>query len=909
MPEWAADIRARLSSLGLSPAREAEIVEELSQHLDDRVRDLRASGLDAAAARRGALDELCEPGALARWMGPLRQARVPEPPAAGAPARSVAGDAWRDVRYAVRLLRKQPGFAAAAVVTLALGIGANTAIFSLVNAALLQRLPVADGDRLAAIYSGAASTALSYPDYVALRDGNRTLDGLAAWANISVSVNADGATDLVRGGIVSGNFFELLGVASGRGRLLSAQDDVTPGGHRVAVIGHDLWRTRFASRADVIGREMALNGQPFTIVGVAPPGFHGPRLGTVLQLYVPMMMQPVVRPPSGGYSGERDPDLLTKPMGWLSAIGRLRDGVTLTQAAGELSALATAAARTPQNPVQLSLVPVDDGDPVDHGRVRSAAWLLGGVVGVVLLIACANIANLLLSRNASRQREIAVRLAVGASRARLVRQLLTESVVLAGIGGGAGVGLAWLAIQALQAAPPPPMALPLALEVSLDRPVLFFSLALSVATGLAFGVAPAVTASRAGLVTILKQGLGGRRPTGSRFEVRQLLVVAQVALSLVLLIAAGLFVRSLQSAQAIDPGLDVARVLSAPLNINLLRYTTVQGREFYARAVARIGQVPGVESASVARVAVMTGSARRLPLMIEGQAGSSADGRVTDGPRVDTNVVGSGFFSTLGIALLSGRDFTHEDIEGRPLVAIVNETTAKRYFGGDTPLGRRVRFGPNGPWREIVGVARDSTYRRLGEGALPAAYLPLSQNHETGMTLYVRAAVPPASLVAAIRRELQALEPNLPVPNTQTMGETIGASLYPARLGAWLLGGFGVLALMLAAVGVYGVLSFAIAQRTRELGIRLALGADTRSLFALVLRYGMRMVAIGIAVGLAVGFAGARSLESMLYGVSGWDAATFVTVTVVLAAAALAACAIPARRAMRADPMAPLRAE
>ena len=458
MHDWAADLRPRLAALRLSPAREAEIIDELSQHLDDRVRDWRASGLDAADARRAALGELSEPDALARWMRGLRQSHSPEEIRAGAPFQSMVGDLWRDVVYAARMIRKTPAFAVAAILTLALGIGANTAIFSLVNAALLQRLPVAHGGRLAALYSGQASTALSYPAYVALRDSNRSLDGLAAWANITVSLNADGATDLVRGGIVSGNFFDLLGVSAVRGRTLATVDDVTRGGHPIVVIGHDLWRTRFASRADIVGREIALNGQRFTIVGVAPPGFHGPRLGARLQLYVPMMMQPVVRPPSGGYSGERDPDLLTKPLGWLSAIARLRRDVTIAQAGDELSALATAAAGTPQNPVQLSLVPADDGDPVDRRQIRSAAWLLGGIVGMVLLIACANIANLLLSRNASRQREIAVRLAVGASRARLLRQLLTESVVLAAIGGAAGVGLAWLAIQALQAAPPPPMA-------------------------------------------------------------------------------------------------------------------------------------------------------------------------------------------------------------------------------------------------------------------------------------------------------------------------------------------------------------------------------------------------------------------------------------------------------------------
>ena len=912
MPEWATELRSRLATLRLGPAREAEIIEELSQHLDDRVRELRGSGLDADRARRVALDELSEPEVLARWMRGLRQAHSSEAVTAGAPVQSIVGDAWRDVVYAVRMIRKAPAFAVAAILTLALGIGANTAVFSLVNATLLQRLPVANRDRLANVYRGPASTSLSYPAFVAIRDGNRTLDACAAWAQITVSLHADGTTDLVRGAIVSGNFFELLGVAPAQGRLIMPFDDRQPRAHPVAAISDSLWRTRFAARPDVVGREVTVAGHPFTIVGVVPAAFAGPRLGMQPQLYVPMMMQPIVRPPSGGYSGDQDPDLLTKPSGWLSAIALVRSGVSLEQARDDLEAVFAAwsvAAGVPPRPAantpRLELLPVDAGDPRDQQQLQSTAWLLGGVVAAVLLIACANIANLLLTRNAARQREVAIRLAVGASRGRLVRQLLTESVVVALLGGAAGVALAAGGMALLRAAPPPPGALPIVVDVAIDRRVLLFSMALSIATGIVFGVAPALTASRTGLAAVMKSG--AIRTRTAALDLKSLLVVAQVAISLLLIVVSGLFVRSLQSALAIDPGVERARLISAQLNINLLRYTRAQGQAFYDAVIERVQRLPGVESASLARVAVLTGAGRWLPMIVEGRDASAADPQ-----RVNINVVGRGFFSTLGIPLRAGRDFAAADSDGRPLVTIVNETLARQYFGSDTasPLGRRVSFaGPRGPWWEIVGVARDSTYGRLGEAPLAAAYLPLAQNHETGMTLYVRASVPPATLAAGVRREIQALDRHLPVPGVQTMDETIGTSLYPLRMGAWLLAMFGAVALVLAAVGVYGVLSFSIARRTREMGIRLALGADANRLFTLVLREGMRLVLVGVAVGAAAALAASRSVEAFLYGVSARDVPAFVTAIVVLVAVALIACAIPARRAVNADPIAPLRSE
>ena len=928
MPDWSSELRARLASLALTPEREAEIIEELSLHLDERFAELSATA-PADRARQLALEELDDDAALARRLSTLRQSRAARAlaPPAGAPRRRLGADLWSDLRYAARMLRKQPALAAAAILTLGLGIGANTAIFSLIHATLLRQLPVHDLDALHFVHNGRPGNVFSYPAYADLRDRNEVFSDLIAWGGIGASLNADAQTDLITGAIVSGNFFPALGIAAAQGRLLTPEDDVTPMGHPVTVISDALWRTRFGGRPDVIGRDVLLNGHRFTIVGITPRGFNGLQQGLVRDFYVPMMMQPLMRPPRAGYSGEMDPSLLRRrDNSWLYAVGRLKPGISAVEAEAAMSALATALAAATQQPGSATtptprrtpVTPLSIGDAEQRAQVVSVAKLLMTVVGVVLLIACGNVANLLLARAAARRPEIALRLALGADRGRLVRQLLTESVLLAAIGGSVGILIAWLIAAAFRAAPPPPGALPVGLEFPLNVPVLLFALGLSIVTGVLFGLAPALGSSRPQLLPALRSGPDSAAPTSAWrprwFHMRSLLVVAQVVLSIALLIASGLFLRSLYRAQQIDPGFEAERLLTVPLNVNLLRYTTDQGRAFYVRAVESVTALPGVRSASVARIGLLPGGGRSVSLDIEGRQPSTGPFQSEGTPpqvsqeTVAANVVGPEYFATLNVPFRGGRDFTAEDAASSPPVAIVNQTLVDRYLDKTGGLGQRISIrGQMGPWLTIVGVVADSKYATLSEPATPVLYVPLSQNHETGMTLIVRAAGDPSLLVAPVRNAIRQLEPNLPITGARSGDEILGANLYTARMGAFLLAAFAGLALLLAAVGMYGVLAFSTQRRTREMGIRLALGAAPRRVFLMVVREGLLLVIIGSAIGLGAAFASGRLVSSFLYGVSARDVVTFVSVPAVLLAVALAACVIPARRAMRVDPVTALR--
>ena len=919
MPDWKTLIAARFPKLQMNPAREKEILDEFSQHLDDRFRELRSEGKSEQEAMRLAIDEIEDPD-LEKEMKTLRQSFDSLPIAPGAPSRHLTADIGRDVIYAIRTLCRQPSFALAAILTLALGIGVNTAIFSLVNGMLLRHLPVQNRDRLVYLYTRQNLSVLSYPAYKTLRDNNQSTEKLAAWGLIQASLNAEGETDLVLGAIVTGNFFDALGVRPERGRLLGMDDDVKPGAHPVAVISDRLWRTRFGERTDIVGHEIRLNGQPFTVVGITPPEFPSAQLGVNRDLYVPMMMQALMRPPRAGYSGEMDPDLLNNANnGWLYSLALLKPEGTAAQAAEELSAVATSYAKSRSanaRPQQVTLVPIDDGDPASRQQMRSVATLLLAVVGTILVIACANVANLLLSKAVSRRRELAVRLAVGANRWRIVRQLLTESILLSVTGGAAGVALAFAIVEAFKIALPASGVLPIAVEFSIDMRVLIFTFVLSFVTGIVFGLLPALQASNPNVAPTLKDESFVPDERGRRIRLKQSLVVAEIAMTAVLLVAAGLFIRSLLKSQQVDPGVAANELLSAPLNINLLRYTRTQGRDFYKNVIDRVSALPGVVSASVARIAVLTGGGRILTISIEGQQ-PAADQRLSeargisavDRDTASANVVSPEFLKTMGIALVQGRNFTLDDAEGRPRVALVSETFVRRFFPNGDAIGKRFRTPPvdNPEWTEIVGIVRDSKYGSLNEEPQPVVYLPIRQQHETGVTLYVRTSTSPESLIAIVRHEIQQLEPNLPVPDIQTMNQTIAASLYVPRMAAWLIGILGTLAMILTSLGVYGVLSFAISRRTRELGIRMALGADSGRVLRLVIREGMLLLALGLAVGMTGAAFFTMTLSGFLFGVDTHDLTTFVTVPLVLTFVAFAACYLPARRAIGVDPIKAIR--
>ena len=829
----------------------------------------------------------------------------------------------QDFRYAFRVLRASPGFAAVAVLSLALGIGANTSIFSVVNAALLRPLPVADPHQLVYVFSGTRTSpwsVASYPDFLDYRDKNDVFIDLLAYSSITVSARDDDQSDLISGSIVSGNFFDVLGLRAQLGRTFLPEEDSTPNTHPVVIISHGFWERRFGMSPNIIGQQLNLNGHAFLIIGVTPAAFNGPDVLESNDIYVPMMMQAVVRPPRAGYSGELNPDLLSKRASrWLKMIGRLKPGASFEQAQAAVAAIATGLESTYPDSNQnriTTLFPVSKIDPDGYPQLVSVAGLLLAVVAMVLLIACANVANLLLARASARRREIAVRLALGASRFRLIRQLLTESVMISLTGGLFGLLIASWTIDLLKTTTPPDGMFAFTLDYHLDWRVLVFTFALSIATGIVFGLAPALQASRTDLVPSLKDEVSAATAGRRRLTLRNMLVVAQVALSLVLLIGAGLFLRSLNNAQGINPGFAAGKILNAQLNINLLRYTTTQGREFYRSVVERVEALPGVESATLARIVPLSGTGRTSSFLIHSQEGPTEVNRsegTGEDPQtvnsVNVNVIGLDYFQTLGIPLRSGRDFSGQDNEKAPLTLIVNEAFVRRHLGGQTALGQRLSFrGDKGPWSEIIGVVGDSKYRTLGEAPRPLVYLPLPQNHETGMTLHVRTSGDPKMMATAVRGEIRGLDPNLAV-NLQTEQEVLVGSLFAARMGAVLLAIFGSLALLLAGIGLYGVMSYAVLRRTREIGIRMALGAQTGNVLRLVLKDGLMLVGGGVSAGLLVAFALTRLVASFLYGVSPLDWITFVAIPVVLGGVALLASYLPARRAAKVDPIIALRCE
>jgi predicted permease len=809
----------------------------------------------------------------------------------------------QDLRYGARMLMKRPGFTLIAVISLALGVGANTAIFSVVNAYLLRPLPVEEPEALVGLYNKIPQdpnyNRFSYPNYIDARNRNRVFESLAAYYFTPFNLSGGGQTERVNGKVVSGNYFSTLGVKMNRGRAFLPEEDRAPNANPVVVIGYGLWQRRFGGDPALVGKTITLNGQGFTVVGVAPPQFQGAEVGMVPDVFVPMMMQSRAMP-GRNWLDERG-------AGWLRVVGRLKPGVSVEQAQAEMRALGDQMrSENPQINGSFGIAVVKDFGihPQFRGEVRNFLVILMAVVALVLLVACANVASLLLARAAERQQEIGVRLALGAGRLRLIGQLLTESMLLALLGGAAGLMIAPWLIDALSVAMAQANPMPSSVEFPLDRHVLAFTGAASVLIGLIFGLAPAISAARTDLMKIIKGETAGRAQVRARL--RSIFIGAQVALSFALLVAAGLFIRGLRQAQRIDVGFDTEHQLLLAFDLGLQGYDRERGRAFQQQLEQRVAALPGVQSVTLADVEPLgLDSDQDFGVVIDGYTPPNGLQEVT----IDYNVVGANYFQTMGIPLVHGRDFGAQDHEKSPPVAIVNETAARRFWPNQPAVGKRVRYGSGGPDVEVIGVARDSKYITLGEEPTPYLYSPLSQNYHSSATLQARASGDPSQLLGAVQREIRALDKDLPVFGVKTMSQHLQGALMAPRLAAGLLGVFGAVAMLLAAVGIYGVVSYFVAGRTREFGLRMALGARPSNVARLALRGGMTPVWIGMAIGLGASLAATRLLASFLYGVSASDPITYAAAAVLLGAVALLASFIPARRATKVDPMVALRCE
>ena len=813
-----------------------------------------------------------------------------------------------DLRYAVRMLAKSPLFASVAVVSLALGIGANSAIFSLVNAALLKPIPVTEADRVAAVFMtdqrNPGNLPLSHLNYKDLRDQNQVFTDMAAFAFAQVNWSTGSQSEPIPVQVVSGNYFSLLGAQPAIGRGFLPDEDRKP--TAVAIVSHGFWERSLGADASIVGRTITLNRTPFNVVGIAPKGFTGTLLGGGPSVWVPMSMHDVVQPNFDWYEQRRGL--------FLFAFGRLKPGIGMDQANANMKSVFASLEQTfptDNKGRSAGAWPLLDArlNPGGQGgaRVVQVSAILMTVVGIVLLIACANIANLLLARANRRRKEIAIRLALGAARRRLVRQLLTESILLALIGGTLGLLLAFWLVDTVSSTELP-LPLPIDDNLALDSRVLIFTMLLAVLTGVLFGLVPALQASRPDVVPILKNesvpGGSPRRGWGTIVNLRQALVVAQIALSLVSLIAAGLFVRSLRHAQRIDTGFERKGVLVMAFNLGREGYTPERGQIFYQQIAERVSGLPGVRGAAIAQNAPLTGGFARS-VFPEG-----ADTTTRDRILVQVNSVSPGYLDTVRIPRLRGRDLTNTDSTGAPLVVIVNETMAQRFWPGEDAVGKRFKFFGDDEYTTVIGIARNAKYNGVAEDPIPFIYQPLRQNYSPAATLHVRADGDAASLAPAIRREVQQLDPTLSVFNIRTLEDQVAQSLAPLRVNVILITAFGTLALLLACIGLYGVASYAVTQRTREIGVRMALGASASSVLRLVLGHSAALVTAGLVCGLLLAFPLTWAVPpDLLTNVSARDPWTFGMTASLLAFVALVATYFPARRATKIDPLIALRIE
>ncbi|HEX2444935.1 MAG TPA: ABC transporter permease [Vicinamibacterales bacterium] len=817
----------------------------------------------------------------------------------------------KDLKYGARMLLRSKAFSLIAVLSLALGIGANTAIFSLVQTMLFSPFPVEEPARLASIFTtdqrNPGNLPMSHLNFKDYRDQNASFSGTAAVTFAQVNMLVEQSSEQILAQVVTGNYFDVLGMKPAAGRTFRPDEDATPGSHPVVVLSHGLWTRRFGGDPAIVGKTLTLNRQPFSVIGVAAEGFTGTFLFGAPDIWVPMMMHDAIQPGFDWYEQRRGL--------FLFAFCRLKPGVSLAQADANLKTIASqleASYPTDNKGRSAATLPLLEARTNPNGGganpIARTAILLMVVVGLVLLIACANIANLLLARAAGRQREIAMRLALGASRWRLMRQLLTESVLLALLGGAAGLVVAFWTIDALRTVEIPIPANVL-LGLTLDARVLTFALVVSVLTGLLFGLAPALQATKPDVVPVLKNELVPSAGASPRrflrwFNLRKGLVVSQVALSLVALVAAGLFLRSLRQTQNIDPGFETSGVLMANVNLGREGYTPERGQLLYRQIVERVQGLPGVRAASIAQGPPFGNQGFQRSVFLEGRDTSERD-RIL----VQVNPVGVGYFRTLGIPIERGRDFTIDDDDTAPDVVVINQTMADRFWKGEDAIGKRFKFFGDEEFRTVVGIARDAKYNGLAEDPTPFIYQPITQAYTPAATILVRSSGDASALANPVRAEIGRLDSRLSVLGVQTLGDQVTQQLGPQRLMVTLLGAFGLLALGLAAMGLYGVASYSVTQRTREIGVRMALGAKRGDVVWLVLGQGMALVAFGLIVGLVIALMAAPMIRELLVQVAPFDPAAFGGTALLLAIVATLATWLPARRAASIDPLIALRYE
>jgi predicted permease len=826
----------------------------------------------------------------------------------------MAGKFQQDLRGGLRMLKKSPGFTFVAVLSLALGIGANTAIFTIINAIFLHPLPVEEPSRLAEMFTRDTQTIdantnfqltpTSLPNYEDYRDQNTVFSGLAD-VTFPIPLNWGGQAEpqQLNASLVSGNFFDVLGVKPYRGRTFIADGDKKIGGNPEVVLSYALWARRFGSDDKFIGQTITLNGTPYTVVGVTPPGFKGVvSLGRPDVLWIPNTMRDYV------LTGQLKALENNRRFRWTSIVGRLKPQVSVAEAQAAMKTIAAGLEKEyPRDNTgrTVELYPLNQSAlGINQRRQFSlAGGVLMSVVGLVLLIACVNLANLLLAQSAKREKELSIRVAMGAGRARLVRQLLTESTVLSLLGGLAGLVVAYWGRNALWSFRPP-FLLDGSIDLSFDARVVGFTLVVSLLTGLVFGIIPAIKASGTDVNEVLKTGGRGGALGWTHNRLRGLLVISEIALALVALVGSGLFLRSMQNAQQFNPGFDSQNLFQMNFDLGALRYNEDHGQQFFRDVIERAKTVPGVVNASVSANGIFGGGI---------SATVFREGEQTDpnnrGTLVNLDEVTPGHFDTMRIPFLSGRDFTDFDRESTTPVVVVNQAMANLLWPGQEALGKRFAVVQAPNLLQVVGVVGTTVVGQIGEDPQPIAYFPMRQQYSPVATLVIRTTGNPELLLGAVRSQVQQIDKNLAFTNAQTVQQILGQGLWAARMGAALLGLFGALALVLASIGIYGVLAYSVAQRTSEIGLRMALGAQPRQVLGLVLRQGMLLALIGAAVGILVALPVARMAAGLLYGVSATDPLTYAGITLLLMGVALLACYLPARRATRIDPLVALRVD